>query len=300
MTSQDFVVRLAEERDREAVLATLADAYGRSFTSEWFRWKHLQSPWGVSRCWLAEDEGGTLGVVFGMPWPLRRDDATLLVSRLVDGATTVRSQRRGVFRALVQQELAAAGVGHGPAVVLATATPEARAAHIKNGAHALDPIRFSYQPVRWTTARLRSSADLLEERPTRNSDVTTGWDGPSLHWRVDPHCGHSYTISSLTSADRPHGVVYRATGHVVRTLVVVDSWGDRKDIVRTIRAAARETRSTVVLLPTGPGTQFGHRRVGLDRGRSLLCVWDDGASPVGDCRSVASWSLSGLDLEGVM
>ncbi len=59
---------LATAADTDAVLAALSDGYGPPFTREWFRWKHESSPWGASKCFVAVDDGGLLGVVFEMPW----------------------------------------------------------------------------------------------------------------------------------------------------------------------------------------------------------------------------------------
>ena len=52
-----------------AILQVLAEGYGRPFDPEWYRWKHVDGPWGPSRAVVARDADGLLGVVFGLPWP---------------------------------------------------------------------------------------------------------------------------------------------------------------------------------------------------------------------------------------
>lgn len=305
MPSPDFAVRLATADDVDTVLRVLSDGYGRPFTREWFDWKHLECPWGASRCWIADDEGGPLGVVFGMPWPLRDAGAPageqeVAAWRLVDGATTVRAQRRGVFKAVVHAELQAAGVGHGTGLVFATATPEAQAAHVKNGAVALEPIRYFYRPVPWVPARLETSMELVDSWLPPSTGLATRWGSAALRWRLDARSGHEYRISRLASATAPHGVVHRTVGGRLRTLVVVGVWGDADAVARTVRAVAWQAKAPLVLAPAGPGTSTPQPRVARARGSSLLCVWDDRAGHAQRAHRLSAWSLDALDLEGLI
>ena len=298
----DFEVRTASEHDLPAVLAALGDGYGRPFMPEWFEWKHRSSPWGASRCYTAVDDGGLLGVVFGLPWPVLDDGVPGTLVRLVDGATTVRAQRRGVFRAVVRTLLDDAGIGEGGrgALALATATPEARAAHVKNGAVVLAPIRACYRPVRWSSARLVEGDSVLDSFVVGAGGVRTRWEGSSLRWRLDARSGAPATAAALASADVPHGVIHRAVGAGSRkVVVVVATWGPSDVVDRTIRALARREKALVVLENRGPGTDRRMPRVSLRRGASLMCVWDD-RPDTPPAFAAERWHLSGLDLEGTI
>lgn len=155
MSTPDFEVTIAGQSDRAEVLALLTDGYGRPFLADWFEWKHVQGPWGPSVCFVARDRDGLLGVAFRMPWPLLAGDTPVKASRLVDGTTSPRALRRGVFREVVRNMLTRWDEEEPSEVVLATATPPALAAHVKNGATALEPIEFSYRPVRHARAEVQ-------------------------------------------------------------------------------------------------------------------------------------------------
>lgn len=305
MPSPDFTVRIAGANDIDTVLALLSDGYRRTFSREWFEWKHVECPWGASRCWIADDDGGPLGVVFGMPWPLLdlyapADARVVPAWRLVDGATTVRAQRRGVFRAVVQEELDAAGVGHGRGLVFATATPEAQAAHVKNGAVALEPIRYHYRPVRWAPAKLETSIDVVDSWLPDSNGLATEWTSAALRWRLDARSGKEYSVSRLRQAAAPHGVVHRTVPGKLRTLVVVSEWGDAAAVARTVRALAWQEKALLVLAPSGDGTAAVRPRISRAGGSSLLCVWDDRSVGSDRGQQLQSWSLDALDLEGLM
>ena len=302
--ASDFEVREAGDADVDGVLQALTDGYGRPFTPQWFEWKHRASPWGPSRCYTALDEGGLLGVVFALPWPMLDDDQPTQLVRLVDGATTVRSQRRGVFRAVVRQLLDDAGVGgegaNSGGLALATATPEARAAHVKNGATALESIGAFYRPVRWAPATLVDGDHLLDSYRTSGGGLRTRWDAASLLWRLDPRSGATSTVSALAGADTAHGVVHRVVGRTGRrVLVVVAAWGPSATVDRAVRAIAWREKAVAVLQNCGPGTDRRAPRLAMRRGSSLMCVWDDraGRSPA---LQRERWHLNGLDIEGAI
>ena len=299
----DFEVREAGDADVDGVLQALSDGYGRPFTRQWFEWKHRSSPWGASRIVVAVDEGGLLGVGFDLSWPMLDDGEPTRLTRLVDGATTVRSQRRGVFRAVVRELLVGAGVGGvgGPGgFALATATPEARAAHVKNGATALDPLGAFNRPGRWAPAALIDGAGVLASYSCDGAGLRTQWDAASLRWRLDPLSGASSKVSALAGADAAHGVVYRVVGGAgTRVVAVVAAWGPGATVDRAVRAIAWREKAVAVLQSCGPGTDRRAPRVAVRRGSSLMCVWDDRAG-----RSPAlerdRWHLNGLDIEGAI
>ena len=68
-------------------------------TAEFFRWKHLENPFGRSYMLLAEAEGdGGLPLVHAMA--IRRGRRTVTAVRAVDTATHPDHQGRGIFRLL--------------------------------------------------------------------------------------------------------------------------------------------------------------------------------------------------------
>jgi hypothetical protein len=301
--TRDFDVRLATDADQDSVLGALSDGYARPFTHEWFRWKHQSSPWGASRCFVAEDAEGLLGVVFEMPWRYAESGGPAIGWRMVDGATTVRAQRRGVFRAVVAAMLSDCAASEEQGVVLATATPEARLAHIKNGAVALEPISSYYRPAVWRPARVVSGLDVLDSwQPARQSGLATTWDRAALEWRIDPRSGVDYLVSGLESGSGPNGAIHRVVGGAVRTVVISALWGEPSDVRTLVGALAWQSKALAVLAPGGHGTRLAKPRIAAARGQSLMCVWEQRAhrptTELGDARD--GWALDGLDLEGVI
>lgn len=298
--TRDFDVRLATPDDRPAVGEALAQAYGRPFATTFLAWKHDESPWGPSACHIAVDDGGLLGVVFFQRWPLTIDGVPLSGFRQVDGATTPRAQRRGVFRAIGESMLATAAA---PSLVFATATPEACAAHVKNGATTLAPITSWVVPVVPRPARLTGGGAqdaVLGTWVAPAQGIATAWDTPALRWRIDPRSGWRYHTVALADADQPHGLIYRVVGRGVRrAIAVVASWGPRPLVERALGAAAWQARVAVAFryepLPAGAL----HRRMRRPSGQSLMCVWDVGSGDRAPYE-VSRWRSDGLDLEGVI
>ena len=134
--ADDFEVHDASHIPVADLLEVLSAGYGRPFTADWFAWKHRDGPLGPSQPVVARDADGLLGVVFGLPWRFQADGAAIDGLRLVDGATTPRAVRRGVFRRVVNRLLDGWTPTDRPGIVVATATPEAQVAHVKNGATA--------------------------------------------------------------------------------------------------------------------------------------------------------------------
>ena len=220
------------------ILRILAEGYGRPFGADWFQWKHLDGPWGPSRPIVARDESGPLGVVFGLPWRFRVDGSAVDGIRLVDGATTPRAVRRGVFRRIVRELIDPTDGSPRPPIVIATATPEAQGAHVKNGAVALEPIDSTYRPTLYSTAALETGPSVIDdlvgsddpERRRRRSGMLRRCDGAPNHRRAP-----TYHVARLAQSDTANGVVYRLGPR--RTLILTARWGPERE--RTTLAARR-------------------------------------------------------------
>jgi hypothetical protein len=299
----DFVVEDGGAIATDELLGVLADGYGHPFTTEWFDWKHCRGAWGPSRRIVARDADGLLGVVFAMPWRYRTSVGELEEIRLVDATTTRRAIRRGVFRRMVREFVAPSDGSPMPQIVLATATPEAQAGNVKNGAVALEPIAFAYRPTAWSGAALVMGDSVIDglRRDPPAGTISTAWTPAGLRWRLDPASGGDYGLARLADADHANGLVHRTvTRRGARVLVVTTVWGSPAEQRTLVRAAARRQRAVAVLSPVGPGTPHALPKLALRRGRSLLCVWDRRTRPADDISTRAAWCLDGLDLEGFL
>lgn len=298
-----FTVVPGDEFTPGQIVEVLSVAYGKPFTEEWLAWKHHEGPWGPSRCWVAVDDDGILGLMFGLPWRYRTADRVVSGARLVDGGSTPRARGRGVFRGVVARELDQWSPETAPGILVATATPEAAGAHVKNGAVALDPISYAYgPPPRISTARLVTDAAVLHDYCATPGGLSTDWDERALRWRFDPRAGHRYEIAALAQASSANGAVYRVTTvKGVRVVVVLLTWGSPGEVARLLGAIACRTRAPALLGPAGPGATVRPWPAWIRRGCALLCVWPHVEPPLGSMASSRSgWGVTGADIEGVI
>jgi GNAT superfamily N-acetyltransferase len=112
-----LVVRRAGDDDLPGVLELARRSLGwvgGSDDSEFFHWKHLESPFGPSPMWVALDGDRIVGFRTFLRWQFcRRDGSSVAAVRAVDTATDPDYQGRGIFTRLTLgalEELRAEGV----------------------------------------------------------------------------------------------------------------------------------------------------------------------------------------------
>jgi hypothetical protein len=303
-TSPSFSVVAGDEFEPAQLVAVLSEAYGEPFTESWLQWKHREGPWGPSRSWVAVDDEGILGVVFALPWPYRSGGTVINGARLVDGGSTPRARGRGVFREICGRELAEWSEDAQPGIVVATATPEAAGAHVKNGAIALEKIDYAYgPPPSISRARLtRDNSVLASYASDERVQLHTEWDERSLRWRLDERSGHHYEYAALAEADAPNGFVYRvAKVRGLRVAVAMLAWGDHATVRRLLAAVAWDVKAVALLGLTGSGAAPRAWPTWIRRGGTLLCVWPRlPEATTTHARTREDWGLAGVDVEGVV
>jgi GNAT superfamily N-acetyltransferase len=147
-------VRPFTMQDEAEVLDLLRSALGEGPTGErssrFFRWKHMENPFGNSLMLVAEAGGRILGLRAFMRWRLRADTRTLSAVRAVDTATLPEAQGKGVFSRLTREAVEIMR----PDVDLVFNTPNSKslAGYLKMGwrvvgrvpvrVHVKRPIRF--------------------------------------------------------------------------------------------------------------------------------------------------------------
>jgi len=102
--TEPIEVRRATLDDLPAILALARRTLGWSggdADERFFRWKHLENPFGESPMWVATDGGSVVGFRTFMRWELsRRDGSRFRAVRAVDTATDPDHQGQGIFRRL--------------------------------------------------------------------------------------------------------------------------------------------------------------------------------------------------------
>lgn len=285
-----------------AVLAAMNEAFGRNRDLDWYRWKHLEGPWGPSRGWVALDAGEVVGTRLFVPWRLRSPAGEHACSRAMDGAVVPRARRRGIFSSLVRLEtevLAARPEWH---CVYSTSVPSSREAYRALGWTILPRVRASYLfvgPRRSDRGLVLDAGldDVVLPRSTVHG-LSTAWTASALRWRTDPRGGHAYQVALLEHGPDQAGLCFRTTRvRGVRLLVPLLSWGSQRARDRLLRQAAGAEHCAVVL-------EVDRRSAlaPLRAGGSTVSVWttDGQGGPDASPTEARSWSWSGADLEGVL
>ncbi len=100
----DVAIRPWRPDDEPAVLELLSRALGPGPTgersAEFFRWKHVDNPFGRSLLLVAEDDAGVVGLRAFMRWRFRLGGQAIRAVRAVDTATDPRCQGQGIFSRL--------------------------------------------------------------------------------------------------------------------------------------------------------------------------------------------------------
>lgn len=148
-TTNDLELRSAEDHELPAAIQLCGESLGWSAddpNEAFFRWKHLDNPFGRSGIWLAVDDDAIVGVRAFMRWQLAAADRpTLTMVRAVDTATAPSHQGRGIFTRLTTaaaDELTELGVD----AVFNTPNDKSRPGYLKMGWTQVGRVPVSFRP----------------------------------------------------------------------------------------------------------------------------------------------------------
>lgn len=165
-----LTLRPYEPADEPAVLALLGASLGWVPDAQheaFFRWKHLENPFGVSPAWVSTDGDRIVGFRIFLRWEFERDGEVVRAVRAVDTATHPDYQGRGIFRSLTMsalEELKADGV----AFVFNTPNDNSRPGYLKMG----------WQPVGVPPVRFRPRNAFTALRLVRARVAAEKWSAP--------------------------------------------------------------------------------------------------------------------------
>lgn len=305
----DLQIVPIDDVPEDEVRQVIGDAFGRHIPSDWFRWKHLDGPWGPSIGAAVVDAAGVAGVRLLLPWLLQRGSERVLTYRAVEAATARRAQGQGAFSMLnryLMQRTAESGKW---SLLFSTPNMQSRDGYRKLGWRHLTPILHYYVPI---FPALSASARIDEDpvlppgwvMPRLQSDhaaITTAWDEASLRWRFDDRSGNDYRWASLSEADGPNGLVYRVIRvQRIPVLLVACAWGELDSRRELLKRVARRRKAPVALM-TASAKML--RPVQHQRGESLVTVWENeqgGDEPPWPLWEDDSWALAMADIESVI
>ena len=168
-----LVVRSYRDLDESEVLELLRGSLGEGpageRTPEYFRWKHLENPFGRSFMIVAEFDGRIIGFRALMRWRFRVGDRMIEAVRPVDTVTHPDHRGRGVFSMLTRTALDS--LKGEVQLVFNTPNSNSLPGYLKLGWQLVGEIPVSVricQPGRFVAGKLlrgRSSGTGLPERP---------------------------------------------------------------------------------------------------------------------------------------
>ncbi|HEX6201451.1 MAG TPA: GNAT family N-acetyltransferase [Thermoanaerobaculia bacterium] len=303
-SATDLLVRPLDEPLLDEALAVLEASLGAGFTRQWYRWKHLDNPWGRSLGWVALDAEGVVGVRLVMRWRLAVDGQTVAALRPVDTATAERARRRGVFRLLARTALGAAA---GEAEILFN-TPN------EQSAPGYAALGWTLSPLAWRVsatlpfgrgAAVAEGDEALAGLPAFEAPagrLATDADAAYLRWRYAAGWAaeRGYRLLRLREADAPSLLVYRAARRGgLRLLTVLELLGPPAERRALVRTAARREHAAAVLALGGSGARPAVGGASLRRGRLLLAVRPLAPLLVDPAR-IDAWALGGGDVEAAL
>ena len=206
-------VRPYRDADEQAVLGLLNDALGGgpagTRPAEFFRWKHLENPFGRSFMLVAETDGHIVGLRAFMRWEFVAGDRRFRAVRAVDTATHPDHQGKGIFSRLTLEALDA--LRDQADFIFNTPNEKSLPGYLKMGWSVVGrvpirirvrrPIRFATRARSWRSASelggvpavgAAPASELLDEQidsllvdrraAARHRDAA-GWDVPALALR---------------------------------------------------------------------------------------------------------------------
>lgn len=306
--------RLLRDGDVEQVLELMRLALGepplKKRTTELFRWKHIDNPFGRSIALVAEKRDQIIGLRTFMRWNLVTPDGdTLRCIRAVDTATHPDFHRRGIFSRLTEEAVEMAR-DDGVDMIFNTPNSKSKPGYLKMGwrevgrigamirpslslmrttreDEALDPDRFLRDPRPVT-------ASGLTDRPARG--LRTPRTERYLDWRFTSHPSASYFA---TGDERGAAVLRPNLRRGRRELVVADLFGSPAAGVRAAVSGATDSYLATWFSVGSPERAAARRRgfVPLPGFTALTLVMRQLRDLPGSYWSMSAWDLAVSDFE---
>jgi GNAT superfamily N-acetyltransferase len=323
--------------DEPAVLALLVGALGEGpsgqRTPDFFRWKHLENPFGESLLLVAELDDEIVGLRAFLRWGFTVGDRSLRAVRAVDTATREDQRGKGIFSTLTKA--AVAELRTDTDLVFNTPNGSSRPGYLKMGWQEVGrvpvwikvrrPVSFARgvrsatsvnaRPAREITVTAPSASDgfgddtdlraFLSELGHPAERLATPYSSEYLTWRyAKAPLGYRAIVARTAGRIdgiaifrvRPRGTLWEAT--IADLLVRPDDRKTAAELIDRVAASADVDHLTCHFATGSPQLAASRRRMFLrsPRGELILTVnpLRDGLEFVSD---FGSWAVSAGTLE---
>lgn len=216
-------IRQANEEDIPAIVELLKLSLGESLmpkSETFWRWKHLDNPFGQSPVLLAEEGGQLIGVRAFMRWEWRQGDTLYKAVRAVDTATHPKYQGKGIFKKLTMV-LAEQCQREGVDFIFNTPNASSKPGYLKMGWTELGRLKLFIRPIiristkistdfeanyRWVTER----SEALQFKPPSDLLVTNYIPG-FFRWRYGNNPNVHYYLAS--DEEKKSVIIFRLKPH---------------------------------------------------------------------------------------
>ncbi|RAW01291.1 GNAT family N-acetyltransferase [Pseudochryseolinea flava] len=226
-------IRKAVVQDVPAIVALLKQSLGESLmpkSEAYWKWKHVDNPFGISPVLVAEENGILIGIRAFMRWQWHDNKQIFSTLRAVDTATHPGHQGKGIFKKLTLQ-LVKQCTDEGDHFVFNTPNTQSRPGYLKMGwvVAGKVPVRMSVnRPLsmlakglaKTTTTTVSPSSDnltlllkhaglsdLLDVETNKGYGIQTHYSSTYLDWRYRTVPVASYLAFGETHGNSLHGLV---------------------------------------------------------------------------------------------
>lgn len=195
-------IREAKESDIGEIIKLLKSSLGESLmpkSEAYWRWKHVENPFGVSPALLCWDKDVLIGVRAFMRWKWRNHERTYRALRAVDTATHPDYQGKGIFKKLTLSLIDLCNKD-GDDLIFNTPNQQSKPGYLKMGwveAGKL-PLRMSLERP-FNLIRNLISAKPHTDIEKESASLEYYLKHPKLVALLDTHYSRMKTISTLGS-----------------------------------------------------------------------------------------------------
>lgn len=197
MENKEFIIREGLRSDIPEIIELMRSSLGEKLmpkSEAFFKWKHLQNPFGPSEILLAVHEERIVGLRTFMYWQWEKNQESISAVRAVDTATAADFQGKGIFKTLTLRAVEVCKT-KGVSIVFNTPNPVSKQGYLKMGWQEAGRMPFYVAPGSLFPRRFQSGLQgrIDDNFAVRNclSAFTKGWQ-----LRLNATCYHTPVSTS--------------------------------------------------------------------------------------------------------